>query len=815
MSTWFPVFLASLFSVFGHQSASDIAVELDRLQTNGRVLYVAAHPDDENTQLLAYLASETGYRTAYLSMTRGDGGQNLIGTEQRDGLGVIRTWELLAARNTDRAEQFIATMRDFGYSKSADEALRVWGEERALRDTVWVVRHFRPHAIITRFPEEGETHGHHLASARLARQAFALAADPTAYPEQLEFADVWETPRLLHNVPSWYMQPEDVDPAWVTVDVGAYNPLLGESYGEVSATSRSMHRSQGFGQTSYRGEDIEYLAPLVGSFPDNIRELDGDPLAGLDVHWEGMSELRQLLAAARDAYDPRSPEVIIPALKAAMHTAAALPDEQLAATTASRLAELIAACDGLFLDVRAPAAALPVGTPVELTWTAISRRGATTAIQGVRVRDESASIDSGAMQENVAASGTLSVTAGEDTLRSHYWLHPDATSSHDNIDDYALVGDPLGSRAWSAEFDVVIDGTPITLVRPVRAVATDRVLGERVRPVQTTPPVAVTPVAAVVMTNAGTPAVVELDVEAFVNTDDAVVRLQMPSGWSSTPAEIPVALAAGSRARVRFAVSAPAGADVSSLTPTVSVAGQDWAWQAQLIDYEHIPVQWMLTPATVAVTPLQAAPYEGVVGYIHGPGDLVAESLRGIGVDVRDVSLEQITPEGLQGLTALVVGIRAFNTQPELHDLIPTITEWVEAGGIFVAQYQTSGWRSPLTAALGPDALTIGRGRVTDELAQIRLLEDDVIFRAPNALTEADFAGWVQERGLYFGQDWADSWVPLMAMADEGEEELTGALLVNRVGQGRAYYCGLSLFRQLPAGVPGAYRLLLNMLTPE
>jgi LmbE family N-acetylglucosaminyl deacetylase len=815
MSTWFPVFLASLFGVFGHQSASDIAVELDRLQTNGRVLYVAAHPDDENTQLLAYLASETGYRTAYLSMTRGDGGQNLIGTEQRDGLGVIRTWELLAARNTDRAEQFIATMRDFGYSKSAEEALRVWGEERALRDAVWVVRHFRPHAIITRFPEEGETHGHHLASARLARQAYTLAADPTAYPEQLEFADVWDTPRLMHNVPTWYMEPADVDPNWVTVDVGAYNPLIGESYGEISATSRSMHRSQGFGQTSVRGEDIEYLAPLEGTFPDDISTLNGDPLAGLDVHWEGMGDMAELLAAARDAYDPRNPETIIPALAVAMREAAALPDEQLAATTTTRLAEMIAACDGLFLDVRAPGAALPVGSPTELTWTVTSRRGATTAIQGVRVRDASASISDGVVQENVPLSGTFSVTADQDTMRSHYWLHPDATDSHDNIDDYSLVGDPIGSRDWSAEIDLVIDGNPITLVRPVRTVATDRVLGERVRPVQTTPPVAVTPVAAVVMTNAGTPAAVELDVEAFIDTDDAVVRLQMPAGWTSSPTEIPMALAAGGKARVRFEVSAPAGADVSSLTPTVNVGGDDWAWQAQLINYEHIPVQWMVTPATVAVTPLQAAPYEGVVGYIHGPGDLVAESLRGIGVEVRDVSIDQITAEGLDGLTALMVGIRAFNTQPELHALIPTITEWVEGGGIFIVQYQTSGWRSPLTDALGPDALTIGRGRVTDEFAEIRLLEDDVIFRLPNALTEADFAGWVQERGLYFGQDWADSWVPLMGIADQGEEELQGALLMNAVGDGRAYYCGLSLFRQLPAGVPGAYRLLLNMLTPE
>ena len=815
--SWIPALIASFFGVFSPESASDIRHELERLQTTGRVLYIAAHPDDENTQLLAWLASHRGYRAAYLSLTRGDGGQNLIGNEQRDGLGVIRTWELLAARNQDRAEQFIATLRDFGYSKSADETLEFWGRERALRDMVQVIRTFRPHVMITRFPEQGETHGHHLASAQLARLAFSAAADPEVFPEQLVDVEPWQAARLMQNVPTWNLLPENIDPTWITVNVGEYNGVLGASYGEIASRSRSLHRSQGFGWASRRGNYQEYLLPLEGEYPDDLTTLVDDPLAELGVSWQAqpMGEpVGQALADALNRWRVDEPLAVVEPLLDAWRATEALPDTALAAQTRSRIAELIVAADGLFVDVRTATAAVPAEQTVTLTWEAISRMGATDAVTAVRVLDAVTAGEPVVLERNVLATGSLDVVPGAETLGSHYWLHEGAQDAHDGIDDLALVGDPLPSRAWFAELDVEVAGETLTLVRPVRHVRVDPVLGERVRPAQTMPPVAVTPLAGSVMSVSGQPATVRLELAAFVDADDVRVRLELPEGWSSVPAESALSMANGGRSRVDFRVTPAPGAAATELTPVVDVAGASWSWQAPEITYEHIPEQWMVTRSRVRVVPLDVEPPTARVAHVAGPGDLVAESLRQVGVAVEDVSAQDLDAATLAGFDTVLVGIRAFNVEPALHDRMPALLEWVEQGGVLVIQYQTNSRIGPLAGELGPSPMVLGRGRVTDETAAVELLGDHAILRTPHALTAADFDGWIQERGLYFVESWSEGWTPLMRMADPGEAAQDGALMVHEFGAGRVVYCGLSLFRQLPAGVAGAYRLALNLVAP-
>jgi len=797
--------------------AGKLAHELDRLANTGRVLYVAAHPDDENTRLLAYLANARHVTAAYLSMTRGGGGQNLIGSEQAELLDVIRTEELLAARRLDAAEQRFTRMRDFGYSKSADETLRIWGRDEALADVVWVIRSFRPDVIITRFDENPPNHGHHTASAILAREAFVAAADAARFPEQLALGvEPWQADRLLRNVSHWREIPPPPDA--LPLEVGGHDPRLGMAYGELAARSRSQHKSQGFGVAGERGSIVERFVHVAGTRPK------ADILEGLDLTWNRFgaagAAFAEALDAARAALDRDHPERALPALLRAHAAAAGLSDDVPRVRDARRsLDRVIAAASGLFVRAAAARAGAVPGSvlPVTVEIVAGATGGESMRVRRIVFPDGH---DAGAVDLAPGEKKTIAhdvAVAADAPISSPYWLAQPAAAGRQVVADSGAIGAPSGPPAISVALEIGVGDRTLTLDTPVVFSWTDRVHGERLRDFQIVPPATVTPAREAVMFANGATARVDLRVRGGRDDVRGVVSLELPDDWKCEPSEVAVELArADSEETVRFAVTPPPGAIAIDVAPAVTVEGKAWSIREDVIDYEHIPLQRVLRPSSLRLVPLALDLPKGPVGYIPGSGDTVADDLRSVGLDVETVDDETLRGGDLSRYAALLVGIRAYNTSEAVRNAHPRLMRYVEDGGTVVVQYNTHSRWAPLDVAIGPYPLQLGSGRVTDETAAMRsVASDDVVLRRPNQITAADFDGWVQERGLYFAETWDDRYRPVFAAADPGEDELLGGLLVAEHGKGRYVYTGLAFFRQLPAGVPGAYRLLANLLAGD
>ncbi len=798
--------------------AGEIAAGLKRLGVTGRVLYVAAHPDDENTRLLAWLVGAKGLRAGYLSVTRGDGGQNLIGTEQDALLGLIRTHELLAARTVDGAEQFFTRARDFGYSKSAEEALRIWGHDAVLADVVLAIRRFQPDVIITRFSTEPPNHGHHTASALLAAEAFVAAADPKRFPEQLREVKPWKADRLLQNASQWWFKPDEDLSRYLRLDVGGYDALLGRSWGEVAAESRSQHKSQGFGAAADRGPSMEYFTPLAGTLPKR------DVFEGLDFtwkRWKGSEAVARAVSAAAKSFDVAAPHRSLPALVRVHDALTALPDSHPGKAVKLRETEaLIAACAGLFLEARATSPTGVPGAAVEVEAVALNRSPASLKWVGLTLPGAKPEAVGQALGENAPVKLKRSVPLPESApISTPYWLREPVSGGLYVLDekDRALTGQPEGGPALEVTFEYEVAGRRFRAVRPVVHVWTDPVRGELYRDFEVVPPVTATLPRDVIMFPNGESRGVNVVVTAGMDNAPGTLRLEAPKGWRVEPASVEFKLAArGDERTLRFQVTPPRGStEKAALRAWVDTGDRAWSWMARSVSYAHIPPLTVRQPSVATLVPFTLATKGKRIGYIPGPGDRVAESLREVGYEVTLLPDERLALEPLERFDAILVGVRAFNANTHLYAHRERLLRYVEGGGRLVVQYNTNSRVGPLTSLVSPFPLEIGRDRVTDENAVMTPLSpDEPLLRAPNALTPADFVGWVQERGLYFASSWDDHYRPVFSMHDEGEAPLQGALLVARHGKGTFVYTGLSFFRQLPAGVPGAYRLLANILSP-
>jgi LmbE family N-acetylglucosaminyl deacetylase len=796
--------------------AGEIAAGLRRLGVTGSVLYVAAHPDDENTRFLAWLAGERGLRAGYLSVTRGDGGQNLIGTEQDELLGLIRTYELLAARRVDGAEQLFTRARDFGYTKSADEALRIWGHDEVLADVVLAIRRFQPDVIVTRFSTKPPNHGHHTASALLAEEAFAAAADPKRFPEQLTEVKPWQADRLLFNVSTWNLQPGADMSAYLKLDVGGYDPLLGRSWGEVSAESRSQHKSQGFGVPAERGPLWEYFSPLEGTKPK------ADVFEGLDLTWKrfkGTEAVARAVDEAAKGFEMRAPHRSVPALVRVHEALSALPDDHPWKALKLRETEaLLAACAGLFLEARAAEATGVPGSQVELNLLALNRSPAALRLVSVTLPGGEAVDVNAELAGHAPFKLPRKLALPENApISTPYWLRKPVTGGLYTLEgeDRALTGQPEGPSALSVTFTYEVGGRRIRVVRPVVYVWTDPVRGELYRAFEIVPAVTATLERDVLMFPNGAARPVSVVLAAGRAEASGKVRLEVPEGWRVKPAELPFQLVArGDERTVQFKVTPPKGATGRGrLRAVVESGGRTESWRVRTVTHEHIPPQAVRQPSEAALVPFALATQVKRIGYIPGPGDRVAESLAAVGYEVTLLPEERLAGEKLERFEAILVGVRAFNANPRLAVHRERLMKYVEGGGRLVVQYNTNSRVGPLKGFVGPYPLEIGRERVTDETAAMTpVTPDEPLLRGPNPLTAADFEGWVQERGLYFASKWDEHYRPVFAMKDPGEEPLKGSLLVARHGKGTFVYTGLAFFRQLPAGVPGAYRLLANVL---
>ncbi len=781
---------------------------LDRLLVVGGVLYVAAHPDDENTRLLAYLSNHSLLRTGYLSVTRGDGGQNLIGPELGPGLGLIRTQELLAARGMDGAEQLFTRARDFGYSKSPEESLSIWGHDAMLADVVLAIRRLRPDVIVTRFRlEAGDTHGQHTASARLAVEAFTLAADPSYMPDaEHRRLGPWKALRVVWNESNFFGKSDAELMKSPHLDVGGYDPWLGLSYPELAADSRSNHRSQGFGAARRRGPTPEAFHLLAGE------PMKDSPLDGLTMDWSrvpGTARLVSELKRARQAYRTATPEAALPGLLAARAELRKLPENPWKQAKLAELDRVVLACAGLFGDVTADRTTTSPGGSVVLTTSVLLRRPAQVALSSARLGAQALAPPSPLKPGIPLETKTTFEVPADTRLSNPAWLDSPQEGLYP-VSDPALAGLPEEPAPLEAELVFAFGSESISLRRPVAYKWTDPVLGERYRRLEVLPLVTVDATSGLLLFPDAAARPLDVTVRSVLGAS-GTLALELPAGFSAEPASAPFTVAAGGESTVRFKVTPPRAAARGTLRVVATVKGQRYDRGLRRIDLPHIPVQTWLPPATVQLTRADVAHARRRIGYLPGPGDEVPAALRQAGYEVTPLSLADLRDGTLNRFDAVVFGIRAFNVEPQLQALHGKLMDYVGSGGMVLVQYVTSNFISRAPPDLGPFPFTIGQGRVTNETAAVETVADPVL-AAPNRIGPDDWAGWVQERGLYFAEKWDPRYATPLSMHDPGEPPLKGSVLVARSGKGAFVYTGLSFFRQLPAGVPGAFRLFANLV---
>lgn len=793
-----------------------ILQDLRSFRELGSVLYVAAHPDDENTQLITYFARGRGYRTAYLSVTRGDGGQNVLGPEFGDELGAIRTQELLAARRFDGGRQFFTRAIDFGFSKDARETLRIWDRQQVVSDIVRIIRTFRPDVIITRFsPHPGGTHGHHTASAILALEAFKLAGDTNAFPDQLTTLQPWQPKRILQNGGGFFGRRAESStnaPA-LQLDISGTDPVLGISFGEIAGRSRSMHKTQGFGNFSGfggRGGGREESFTLLAGEPASKDVFDG-----VDTTWNripGGAQIGRLADEAATKFDAKDPVASVPALLRIKGLLASVPKDPLVEDKTRQLDHILQTCLALEVSTTVPDAEIIPGEKLKLRHTVILNSESPVRWLAVRYpsihRALTTSIE---LRPNEPSSRESAETLPADTpLSQPYWLRHEHTIGMYRVDDPSLIGRPENPPVFPVEYVFAVgDQTLVIPDQPVQLTVMPA-KGETRRRLDVIPPVSLRLLSEVKLFAPSAERPVEVEVTAARAGTTGTLRLDVPTGWRVAPDSQAFKLpTAGEKAKFTFKVSAPPQSATANLEARAEVNGKSCSNERIEVRYSHIPVVLLQPPAQLKALSLELAIRGHQVGYVPGAGDRVAESLEDMGYAVTRLTGADLTPERLKPFDAVVFGVRAFNVRNDLEPHMPALFSYVEDGGNVIVQYNR-----PTEAKVAPFDLRISSERVTDETAPVTFLAPEhPALNTPNKITESDFAGWIQERGLYFPNHWDEHFVPLIACSDPDEAPLKGGLLVAQDGRGYYVYSGLAWFRQLPGGVPGAYRLFANLVS--
>ncbi len=802
-------------------SSSEVYHSLQKLNFLGSALYIAAHPDDENTRLISYLSNEVKARTAYLSVTRGDGGQNLIGPELRELLGVLRTQELLAARSIDGGEQFFTRANDFGYSKHPNETLKIWDKEKVLGDVVWMIRNFKPDVIINRFDHRtpGTNHGHHTSSAMLSLEAFDLANNSDSYTEQMQYVDAWQPRRLFFNTSWWfYGSRENFEKAdksnMLSMDVGVYYPLKGLSNNEIASIASSQHLCQGFGRLTTRGSQKEYIELLKGDLPKgpNIFE-------GIDTSWsrvKGGEAVGEVLYTVEKSFNFNNPSEHLPQLLEAYVKLQLIEDEHWKKLKSKELENLITNIAGLYLEASAETPYSNPGNSLKVKIEALNRSKATITMKEVRITaDVRGGIDT-ALEENKKLSLDLDLKIPESTTyTSPYWLAEKGSLGMYKVENQSLIGRPETPRAFNAVFVLDFNGTIVSFERPVVHRYSEPDKGELYRPFEVLPEATASVNDKVMIFADGSPREIPVTIKAHKNNLKASVKLSFTQGWSVDKLSIPIEIAnKGDEKTVIFNLSPPENENEGIIKPVITIDGKELSDELITIAYDHIPTQSVLLSSDAKVVRLNIQKTGEHIGYIMGAGDQVPKSLEQIGYTVHMIDPGSIQPGSLEKYDAIVVGIRAYNVIGALKFKQQFLFDYVENGGNLVIQYNTAGRWAAAYDNMAPYPLKLSRDRVTDENSAVKILaKDHALVNFPNAITEADFEGWVQERGLYFPNEWDSAFTPILSMSDEGETPKEGSLLVAPHGKGNYIYTGLSFFRELPAGVPGAYKLFANMLS--
>lgn len=803
-------------------NAADLHQSIKKLNVLASVLYVAAHPDDENTRMISYLRNARLYDVTYLSLTRGDGGQNLIGPEIRELLGVLRTQELLMARSVDGGKQMFTRANDFGFSKNPEETMRIWDKDAVLSDVVWAYRQVKPDVVINRFyhDKKYDTHGHHTASAMLSVEAFDLAGKADVYPEQLSLTQPWQARRQFFNT-SWFFYGSqeafakiDKSTLW-PMDLGVYLPLKGKSNNEVAAESRSMHRCQGFGSLGTRGESFDYLDFVKGDRPASQ-----DIFEGINTTWtrvEGGEPIGKLLAQIDREYRSDDPAASVPNLLSAMQMIKSLPDGYWKQRKLAEIKEVIKGCLGLYLEATANEPVVTPGDAFKIHLEAICRANQSVQLSGVEIRPSLFdTMPSTALNTNKGWILDKMVRISDRApFTAPYWLQNPSSLGMYTVADQKLRGVPETPRYASVRWSLTVNGIPIEFETDVAWKTGEPAIGEVWRPFEVLPPVTVEFTEPTYVLSPGKHKV-SVKVTAGRDNLDGMVSINCPDEWCAPNARMQhVHIDKKGQAKVLdFELNVAKGAPTAVLTAGMILDGSDQKYEMRLvtIKYDHIPQQSVLLPSSVHVARLDLKVGVKNVGYYMGAGDEVPTALRQMGCNVKMLEDKDMETATLAKLDAIVVGIRAYNTKDALKFDQAKLLEYVQNGGNLVVQYNTNS--ELVVDQLAPYPLKLSRTRVTDESAEIRfLLPESPVLNKPNKLSAQDFEGWVQERGLYFPSEWDKAFQAPLSTNDPGEKPSDGSLLVAQYGKGHYIYTGLSFFRELPAGVPGAYRLLANLIS--
>lgn len=801
-------------------NAAEIYSQIQKLNFLGSALYIAAHPDDENTRLISWLSNDVHARTGYLSLTRGDGGQNLIGPELREQLGVIRTQELIEARKIDGGEQFFSRANDFGYSKTPDETLNIWEKDKVLADVVWAIRKFRPDVIINRFDARspGTTHGHHTASAMLSLEGFDKAADINAYPEQLHYVRTWQPKRAFFNTSWWFYGGKDkfdkADKSKLTnLQIGSYYASIGKSNQEIAALSRSRHQSQGFGSTGTRGEENEYLEFIKGEQAKDKNNL----FEGIDTTWnrvKGGKEIGDILYKAEKNFDFKNPAASVQDLVKAYSLVQKLEDDYWKKLKSEEIKKIIAACTGLYLEAVADKPDATPGTEITVKAEAINRSDVPMKLNTLSYAfDAVAEPHETDLPKNADKTFESKIKINSDAYTQPYWLKTKGTTGMYTVENQELIGIPDIIRPHEMIFEMTIAGVPMQFERDIVYKYNDDVKGEVYEPFDIVPDVTTVIADKVSIFNRRKTKTVYVKVKAGKDNVSGNVKLELPANWIVTPAEIPFALTRkGEEQIASFEVSSPKTAEEITAKAVATVDGKRFDLERIDIRYPHISKQMVLKPSEAKFIKLDIKTGDEKIAYIMGAGDEVHKSLAQMGYEVTIIKPEEISKERLAQFDVAIIGIRAYNTVSALALKQNLLFDFVKEGKTMIVQYNTTD--DLVTKDIAPFPLKISRDRVTEENAEVRFIApQNPLLNSPNKITADDFKGWTQEQGLYYPGEWDKAFTPVISANDKGEKPKDGALLVAKYGKGHYIYTGLSFFRELPEGVAGAFRLMANMIS--
>ena len=766
--------ILSLSVLNAQKNSSAIAAEIKSLKTLGSVLYFAAHPDDENNSFLPYLTKERNFRTAYLSLTRGDGGQNLIGKEQGIELGMIRSQELLAARRIDGAEQYFSTAYEFGFSKSSEEALQIWDHDKVLSDAVWVIRKFQPDIIITRFPRDARAgHGHHSASAIIANEAFIAAADSTKFPDQFKYGvGPWQAKRILWNTFN-FGTINTTNENQIKLEVGGYNPILGKSYGEIGAEARTMHKSQGEGRPRRRGASYEYFE-LTGGDP-----VKSDIMDGVNASWSrlGVASIESTIGTIYQAFQMEYPEQSISALVSLYQTINGLPNSTWKNYKLEQIQSIIKDCAGIYMEATVQQQQVFPGATLPIQFLFNQRNSVNAKIEKIilPLKDSTVSI---ALVKNTNIQFEYKFTVPSNTpISQPYWLVKPKTEGMFDVKEQSLIGKAENDPAFEGSIIMNIQGQLFTFRFPILYKYLDPTKGDVYQPI------------AVVPTQE-----VKYDKEVYLKPvgKSIIIAYQVLNHQGTTVK--------------KEEVVSNTSSDLTHINNAVFTKS---------IAYEHIPTLTYFPTASTKVIEANVKTKGKKVGYIDGAGDKIPEALVELGFEVSHLTEADLTLAKMKTFDAIVVGIRAYNMYEYLSNNNDIFNAYMNDGGNVVVQYLKSNLVGIKPVKVGPYPFSVNGGkRVTQENVPVEFsLPSHAVLNTPNKIIPTDFEYWVQERSTYQSDNFDAHFEAPLSMNDKGEKPSNGSLLIAPYGKGNMVYVSLVLFRQLPAGNIGAYKLLANIIS--